>query len=528
MRTGGEGKATALPLFVGAFFAAVVFAGCGYTPGVTRLSTIKTSATGVPKAQIQKDFLSATQCAFCHPAEHRQWATSMHAYAMNSPVFIAFNNFVLRSSGGTLGVFCTRCHSPIGISSGESAILPNDKRDELSRESVTCMVCHGAHTRDGQASGVFHSPIPGQGKITVYGPYYGHDEPGAPKDPAMRLIKSPHKSRHWPVITTGRFCGNCHDVFLNDGTNVEEAYSEWKNSPYARKGVTCQDCHMSPVPGKPVPFVKGPIVDPDLFPNAPIRARSSHMFTGPDYSIIPNFGKEALGLDAADFKAHELLLDKQRVELIRNGATMKVSNSQQVAPGARLKVAVALTNSGSGHNFPTGFVAERQIWVEVMVHDATGRLLFVSGDLDRNGDLRDADADLVKAGAEPIDYNLENLEANFILQDFKGTQSEFVSSVNRLIGPAPFVNPSTTPVSLMGFAVNSRVFKRGIPPFATRTAHYSIDVPDGVKGPLQLRVRLRFRNLPSHFVNAIGLGKIRPMIRTNDIYTYHSTIALNG
>ncbi|HTU43270.1 MAG TPA: hypothetical protein VMF10_16295 [Candidatus Aquilonibacter sp.] len=508
--------------------AVMAFAGCGYTPGVTRLSTIKTSATDVPQAQINKDFLSATQCAFCHPVEYQQWATSMHAYAQHSPFFLAFTKFVLKSSGGTVGVFCDRCHTPIGISSGESAIIPNDQRHELALQSVTCMVCHGEHTRDGQASAVFRVPIPGQGMPTIYGPFYGYDEPGAPNDPALRLIKSPHESRHWWYITTGRFCGQCHDVFLNDGTHIEEAYSEWKNSRYAREGITCQDCHMSPVPGKPVPFDQGPIVDTDLFPDAPTRRRSTHLFTGPDYSILPAFGQAALGLDNQQFKAHELLLEKQRIELIRNGGTMKVTNPAQVSAGGTLDVSVAVTNSGSGHNFPTGFASERELWVEITVFDQTGRELFVSGDLDKNGDVRDHEADLVKEGLEPVDQNLANYEANFILQDFKGPQSVFVSTVNRLLSPTPFIIPAPTPVSLMGFGPAARVFKRGIPPFATKTADYSIDVPRDTKGPLSLRVRLRYRNLPSHFVNAIGVGDDRPKIRTIDVYTYQAQIAVGG
>jgi hypothetical protein len=80
----------------------------------------------------------------------------------------------------------------------------------------------------------------------------------------------------------------------------------------------------------------------------------------------------------------------------------------------------------------------------------------------------------------------------------------------------------------MGFGPDARVFKRGIPPFATKTANYSIAVPQDVKGPLNLRVRLRYRNFPSHFVNAIGLGGDRPKIRTIDVYTYEAQIALGG
>ena len=140
-------------IVIGGFVAG----GCGYTPGATRLGNFP------PPAENWKvpNFLDANDCKECHPIHYEEWRTSMHAYAQNSPVFVAFNNFVVRGSGGTLGVFCDRCHTPIGVSAGESPILPNDRRTMVSLQSVACITCHSINTRDGQASGFFRNPIPG-------------------------------------------------------------------------------------------------------------------------------------------------------------------------------------------------------------------------------------------------------------------------------------------------------------------------------------------------------------------------------
>jgi cytochrome c554/c'-like protein len=479
-----------------------------------------------PASDKKTKFISANDCATCHPAEYREWRTSMHAYAQHSPIFLAFTKTVLINSGGTLGPFCVRCHTPEGVAMGESAILPNDDRHELALESVTCVACHGAHTRDGQASAVYHVPIPGQGEPTIYGPFYGYDEPNAPNDPSMRLIKSPHVSRYRAYITESRFCGQCHDVILNDGTRIEEAFSEWKNSPYARRGVTCQACHMSPNPGKPVPFTVEPIVDSDLFPDAPARPRTTHLFTGPDYSILKAFGQKDLGLNDAEFKAHTAALEKDRLTLMQNGCEMSVSAPANARPGEKMKVEVTVTNTGAGHNFPTGFTAERQFWIEIIVTDAKGTQLYSSGDLDGNKDLRNWESTEVEDGVVPLDWDLANYQASFVIQNFKGSQLGNISTVNRLLTPAPFVVPATTPASLRGFGEGARVFKRGIPALTSKTASYSIRIPKDSSGSLSLSVTLHYRNLPPNLLAGLGIPDSRPKLRILDVKTYQAKIAL--
>lgn len=499
---------------------AVAFtAGCGSTPGVTRLAD-----EPIPPEQWKTaKFLSSKDCKECHPTHYKEWRTSMHAYAQHSPIFVAFSNFVVGRTGGTLGPFCIRCHTPIGISAGEGATRPNEQRSAVSLDSVGCITCHAVNTRDGQASALFRNPLPGDPPPVIYGPYYGHDEPGAPDDPAQRLIKAPHTSRRSEHLTGARFCGGCHDVFFTDGTRLEEAFIEWKNSPYARKGVLCQDCHMGPEPGKPfarTARVKEPIVDEDLFPDAPKRYRTNHKFTGPDYSVLPAFGKDDLGLDDADFKRHEAQLEEDRRVLFRNAATMKVSHPERVAPGERLAIKVAVTNSGAGHNLPTGFSAERQVWLKVIVTDAVGTRLYASGDLDRFGDLREHDSEEVKHGALPLDRDLFNLQAMFVLRNFKGTESQNISTANRLLDPVPFLTPASVPSSITGFPPGARIFKRGIPPLATKTAKYTVPVPATGTGPLTVSVRLRYRNLPPHLLRDLGIGDLRPKLRIVEMQEY--------
>ena len=505
--------------------AAVLLGACGTSPGVTRLTDRPDGAGPAPETR----FLTATECRDCHPQQYREWRTSMHAFAQHSPVVDAFNRFVMRGSGGAVGSFCERCHTPIGISSGEGPLRPNIHRSAVAMDSVSCTVCHSQHTRSGQASGEIPVPVPGSPEPTIYGPYAGYDEPGA-GDASTRLIKAPHVARRSEFMTTGRFCGACHDVIFPNGVRLEEAFAEWKNSRYARAGVTCQACHMSPVPGKPVPrseWTKNPIVDEDLFPDAPPRYRTSHKFTGPDYSLLPDFAKADLKLDDAEFRDLEAQLERDRQTLLENAATLTVRHPETVAPGDRLAVTVAITNSGTGHNLPTGLTAERQVWVEVLVRDARGRVLYTSGDLGGSGDLRDWMSEEVAKGAVPLDRDLLNLQSKFILHGFRGTDTEGVSATNRLLDPVPFQNPMSAPVGIIGFTPGyARVFKEGIPPGATRSAVYRLRVPADAPGPLGLSVRVRFRNFPPHLLKALGIPELREKLRIIDMQRYTREIPI--
>ena len=54
--------------------------------------------------------------------------------------------------------------------------------------------------------------------------------------------------------------------------------------------------------------------------------------------------------------------------------------------GLRFKIKVF--NGTDGHGVPTGFDAERNVFLQTTVTDSQGKVVFKSGDLDPNGDLR--------------------------------------------------------------------------------------------------------------------------------------------
>ncbi len=169
---------------------------------------------------------------------------------------------------------------------------------------------------------------------------------------------------------------------------------------------------------------------------------------------------------------------------------MTVEHAADVAAGRSLKVRVAVTNAGAGHNLPTGFASERQLWLEVIATDGSGRRVFVSGDLDPYADLRDLESMAVQQGTAARDRELFNLQANFVLTNFVGTQSNGISTTNRLLGPVPFLAPAAAATYLQGLPSAGRIFKRGIPPLATKHATYRIRVPDDAAGLSRVRAKV--------------------------------------
>ena len=81
------------------------------------------------------------------------------------------------------------------------------------------------------------------------------------------------------------FCGACHDVTLFNGFRLEEAFSEYRLSPAAARGVTCQDCHMGKEQGVASGYETGPAAVVGGVPTLP-RKLTNHFFAGPDYSVI--------------------------------------------------------------------------------------------------------------------------------------------------------------------------------------------------------------------------------------------------
>ncbi|MCA9109252.1 MAG: hypothetical protein KDA52_04840 [Planctomycetaceae bacterium] len=489
------------------------------------------------------DFPSAKECAVCHPTHYEQWSRSMHAYAQHSPAFEAFTLTMTERTGGTLGTFCTRCHTPIGVSLGETASTRNIHRSRISMEGVTCVVCHRLQRPYYKASG--RLPVqPGQVlDVCVFGPF---------EDP-VTLDGNVHEAGKSQHLTSSAFCGACHDVTSPQGVRLEEAFSEWQNSPAAKEGITCQHCHMGPIQGVPVPrshrphgkIAVIPGVDPDSFPDRPI---SDHSFAGPDYSLLPDteFPQKLDWMYETDYRDVEnltphqretltelrlenrrLLIDanSKRYELLKNAAEINVTHSSEAKQGRTMRVQVDVTSKVAGHNFPTGFTAERQAWVSVTLRDPLGKVVYASGDQDANGDLRDEHSHYVEAGELHYDHKLLNFQSKFVTLTAQGTERSVIIPVNRHLSPVNVIRPPTEIAQSYGRPLTFRVSKGSLPPLQTAGRTYPIRLPKQ-PGTYCLCVRLNYRHLPPALFDKIGIPHLKHLLETVVIDDYTTSITV--
>jgi len=506
----------------------------------------------------KNNYPPANVCKGCHENHYREWSVSPHAYAQISPIFQTMQEAVNVLTNGTNSDFCIRCHSPVGIALGESVYLPNKLRNQAAREGITCIVCHRVNEAYGKISGRVQV---NKGSIVdpVTGPS-GSDNLNAIIDDARTKVVTDEKARgrkiHSKVdkfltLSQPSFCGTCHDVNSLTGLRLEEAFSEYKHTPAATRGDTCQDCHMGKIPGVVSGYEKGPAAIVAGIKSAD-RKLTNHMFIGPDYSVVHpgifphnpsaqelasidewlSFDvKAGWGTDDFEDKVDEQavfpprwqepddrydareIIDSQLALLSEANAARLAILSQGYQIGdiqilernkSKFEFEVEVKNGTDGHMVPTGFIAERLVFLEVSVLDKDGNVIFISGDLDRNGDVRDLHSVPVHNGEIELDPYLFSLQSKFITRNIRGGEREQVLPINFSLDPLPFARPNRSSSILNGRPRGARIHKKSIGPLGSKRANYVVNRNNlPLNGPYKIQVKLYAQMLPVNLIHAI-------------------------
>lgn len=161
------------------------------------------------------------RCGTCHPAQHADWKTALHAKSMGPGIGGQLKE--LRSTDAESARLCLTCHAPLAEQQPENRPIFDAA---LQGQGVVCAACHvRRHQR--------------------FGP--PRREPSAPA--SSPTANPPHAGAiRTPAFLASEFCSSCHqfdaDGFALNGKLLENTYEEWKASPAAARGVHCQDCHM--------------------------------------------------------------------------------------------------------------------------------------------------------------------------------------------------------------------------------------------------------------------------------------------
>ncbi|MGB8930815.1 MAG: multiheme c-type cytochrome [Anaeromyxobacteraceae bacterium] len=397
-------------------------------------------AAAAPPAPVQ--FWPSATCAGCHVSQVEQHFQSHHEKSFTSPLFQAqYFELVLPRAARDPSIAadaksCTACHSPVSYANTRSLATSAGVTDP-SLAGVTCDLCHSIVGYEGNA--------PRNGNFIA--------SPGAIKYGPFKKGGS-HHGAYNELQTKSELCAVCHEAVNAHGVRVKATFSEWKESAFAKKGVQCQDCHMS----KDGVFVDGGRyesgqVSADALSHAPSRDRIySHRFPG-IHSGAPVEG--AVGLRIARTPA-------------------------RVPAGRPFVLQVIVDNGNTAHCLPTGSADLRLLWLEVTVK-IEGRPIAIPADNRARGTWgavgENGEDALVLGGDVPVGARLYRA----VYFDRRSHQT------------------------LASFDATSIAFDNRLQPGERRIEAYTVEVPRDATGPLQVEARLRYRPFPTSLARELDV-----------------------
>jgi len=193
------------------------------------------------------DSLAPNACGNCHTTIHDEWAGSAHARSATNPRLLSLITGI--DSAGKhharwnlseehpLGVgVCSRCHAP----TYRSPDLDYDLRKVagVASRGVHCDLCHKIVDVPTDKLGIRF----GIDGLTLSRPQVDDLLSFGPLEDAVRKGES---FGRLSLYKESRYCASCHEGTLF-GVKVYRTFSEWRESPAAKRGVQCQQCHMTP------------------------------------------------------------------------------------------------------------------------------------------------------------------------------------------------------------------------------------------------------------------------------------------
>lgn len=399
-------------------------------------------------ATLDNDFNDPKRCAACHPDIFSQWEGSLHAQAAEDGVFRKFYEMVVEEAGPAAVEFCMKCHSPVGVLRGEVPPATGEKLDPIALKGVFCDFCHTVTPRGGIGNAAFETTF----SVTKRGPF-------------DNAVSPAHATKTDGLYQRSEFCGMCHNVTHPlSGRPIERTYEEWKESPYntgdPATSTQCQDCHMRQTPGNPG---TGAVEKRDNPGKAAVMGpERPHLWT--HYFI----GGNALYPDRPNADRRRAMVEDR----LRHAAKLEIlPEDAPKAAGDLATFRVRVHNVGAGHKLPTGLSEVREIWLDVTVTDAAGKVLLRSGEIGEGG------------GIDPT---------SAIFKTFLG------------------IGKTNVKLSCCFFAIGERnkilsaeriTRDRRILPKGYDEEKYAFRVPDGAAFPITIVAKLNYRSMSQAFAN---------------------------
>ncbi len=264
-------------------------------------------------------------CANCHAQIYKEWHGSSHASSSKNKHFIGlfagldwkgkpsptWNLLKERPLGS--GV-CVNCHAPTYHDPKLDGDVRHAKGVDL--HGVHCDYCHKIADAPAKRLGITF----GRDGYDLLRPKDDTQLFFGPLDDAHRKGEIFGYS---PIYKDSRYCAACHEGIVF-GVHVYGTYSEWLKSPAKKKGLHCQNCHMSP--------------------------------TGKMTNIAP--GKGGIERDPLTLGSHSF--PGATKKMLRRCLRVEVTTKRNKGS---LQVEVGVSARNVGHRVPSGFVDRNLILV---------------------------------------------------------------------------------------------------------------------------------------------------------------------
>jgi tetratricopeptide (TPR) repeat protein len=461
-------------------------------------------------------------CLKCHQDVYNGWFHSAHHFSsFNNPPYLfsvrETRQVSLKRDGNMRAArWCAGCHDPVPFLSG-AFDDPNfdDVHHPTAQAGITCTVCHAMTHID--------STI-GNGAYTIEEPE--HYPFARSTNPALQWFNNQvlkakpdlHKKTFLkPFHRTAEFCSTCHKVSIPGALNHYKEFLRGQNhyDTFELSGVAhgarsfyyppqgkdrCASCHM--------PLKESLDFGSRDFDGGGTRKVHDHLFPGGNtglpwlVSLQPQHEKEADGLRRAAEAQADFLRDKQlRIDLfgLRQGEAISDPlvaplrpELPRLKPGGTYLVEVVIRTVKLGHPFTQGTTDSNEVWVDFEARSG-GRVIGRSGALDGPDDTGRVD--------EWSHF------VNVLMLDRHGQR------INRR-NPQDIFTP---------------LYNHQIPPGAGQVVHYRLDVPADVTGPVELKVRLRYRKFDFEYMSLVygGADKV-PKLPLIDLCEDHVTLPVEG
>ena len=324
-----------------------------------------------------------------------------------------------------------------------AANTDHQKYGGLARDGISCTVCH--RTSDialGDDSAHTGNFVTGPAD-ELYGPYL--DDTIVPKPMEHALGITP-KFRDYFVgrdSFSSDLCGSCHNILLpkitNEGKIVGASYEqtthlEWVNSDFAPgtpEFKSCADCHMEThYDGQDLSFKIANIQSSDFAP-------TTHRLPDEDVTLTKRDGYARHSLHGLNLFLNQLFQqfpvilghrqisymtgssvvpplvtgEKSMINMAQNETAAIEIQNLEITPDGELRAVVKVINF-VGHHFPSG-VGFRRVFIEFLVRDIDGNILWASGRTNNLGAIVKGTTDEVLKSEEPVKYPNEPFQPHY-------------------------------------------------------------------------------------------------------------------